>query len=82
MPALAQDRAASAPMAGMAASMPQDCGKTTMKPHNHGADRYTGIRAAKAGTDAPCGPAAAASAAEQVSKKKPAHDHTKVHKTQ
>ena len=80
LPVLAQDRAASAPMAGMSAAMPQDCGKSTLKRHDHGAERNTGATA-KADAAMPCSPATAASGAEKSAKKKPAHDHSKVHKT-
>ena len=80
LPVVAQDRAASAPMAGMSPGMQQDCGKSAMKRHDHGAERNTGT-SAKANMDMPCSPATAASSADKSARKKPAHDHSRVHKT-
>lgn len=80
LPVVAQDRAASAPMAGMSPGMQQDCGKSTMTRHDHGAERNTGT-SAKPNMDMPCSPATAASGTAKSAKKKPAHDHSRVHKT-
>lgn len=84
-PALAQERAASAPMPAMAASMPMtmptsgDCAKTTMKRHDHGAERNTGTSATAMAM--PCAVDGAASSAG-ATKKKAGHDHAKFHKNQ
>lgn len=76
-PAFAQQ---ATPTAAPASSASMDCGKSTMKRHDHGAERNTG---ATAGTMAmPCPAADAASAPEKTTKKKPAHDHAKFHKNQ
>jgi hypothetical protein len=82
VPALAQERAASAPMPAMAASMPMtsgDCAKSAMKRHDHGAERNTGTSATA--TTMPCAADGAASSAS-TSKKKAGHDHAKFHKNQ
>ena len=80
-PAIGQDRAAPAPTPGMAASMPRDCSKSTMKRHDHGAERNTPT-ASKPVMAQPCGPATAASTADRPAQKKPVHDHAKIHKNQ
>lgn len=78
-PALAQDQKAAAPMPDMAASMPQDCGKASMKRHDHGAERGTGVTAGPVAMNMPCSDAAA-SAPAKTAKKKLTHDHAKFHK--
>jgi len=76
-PAFAQQ---ATPTATPASAASMDCGKSTMKRHDHGAERNTG---ATAGTMAmPCQAADAASAPEKATKKKPSHDHAKFHKNQ
>lgn len=81
LPTLAQERAASAPMPAMAASMPMkssDCAKSTMKRHDHGAERNTGTSATAMAM--PCAADSAASSARTTKKK--SHDHAKFHKNQ
>lgn len=74
-------QAAPAPAAASAASPPgTDCGKSTMKRHDHGADRNT--RSTAGATTMPCQAADAASAPHKTTKRKPAHDHAKFHKNQ
>lgn len=76
-PALAQQ---AVPAAAPASAAAMDCGKSTMKRHDHGAERNTG---ATAGTmSMPCQAADAASAPDKATKKKAGHDHAKFHKNQ
>lgn len=79
-PALAQDRAAPAPMAGTAAPMQQDCGKPTTKPHNHAAEK--GAVGTNPPAVPPCGGAAAASAPNKAAQAKPLHNHSSFNKNQ
>lgn len=82
-PAVAQERAASAPMPAMAASMPMTsggCAKSTMKRHDHGAERNTGTSATA--MTMPCAADGAASSAAGTTKKKAGHDHAQFHKNQ
>jgi hypothetical protein len=57
-----------------------DCGKSTMRRHDHGAERNTGATAKPMAM--PCSDAGGASAPEKAGMKKPAHDHAKFHKNQ
>ncbi len=76
-PVLAQGQTAVAPVAPTAAAKPMDCGKTTVKRHDHTAERGGGSTAGSMQVNKPCPPEATASAAKSTSKKVPRHDHTK-----
>ena len=65
----------------VAAAAPPACEKTTIKRHDHGAERYLPTLSRR-GDAAPCPPAAAASQGARSGAAKPAHDHGKVHKNQ
>jgi len=76
----AQQTAPAAAASSAVAPTAMDCGKSTMKRHDHGAERNTG---STAGTmTMPCQAADAASAPDKATKKKPVHDHAKFHKNQ
>ena len=74
-PVIAQGQ--SAPVPPTAAAKPVDCGKTTMKRHDHGAERGSGSTAGSMQTNKPCPSGAAGSASESTTKKEQRHDHTK-----
>jgi hypothetical protein len=81
LPAVAQQAATAtppAPAASMPMEMPMECGKA-MKAHNHGAERGLAPAAAKT---MPCMGEGAEAPAAKPAKKKPLHDHGKVHKNQ
>lgn len=79
-PAFAQTASPAAPAASAASPAAMNCGKSTMKRHDHGAERHTGTTAGA--MSMPCQAADAASAPDKATKKKPAHDHAKFHKNQ
>ncbi len=77
-PVVARGQAAPAPVPPTAAAKPMDCGKTTMKRHDHAAERGGGSTAGTMQVSKPCPPdATAASANKSTTKKGQRHDHTK-----
>ena len=76
-PAISHGQTAAAPVAPTAAAKPADCGKTTMKRHDHAAERGGGSTAGSMQTNKPCPSDAAASASKSTTKKMQRHDHTK-----
>jgi len=72
---MAQESSAVPPAATPAVSTPMDCGASTMKRHDHGAERNV-----PSSKSMPCAAQAAASGAKTVPK--PTHDHAKFHKNQ
>ena len=79
-PVYAQQAAPAAAAASAASPTAMGCGKSTMKRHDHGAERNTGSTAGA--MTMPCQAADAASAPDKATKKKPVHDHAKFHKNQ
>lgn len=67
-------------LAQTAAPAAMECGMSTLKRHDHGAERNTGATAGA--MTMPCAAADSASAPAKTAKKKPAHDHAKFHKNQ
>lgn len=76
-PLISQGQTAAAPVPPTAEAKPEDCGKTTMKRHDHAAERGGGSSAGSMQMNKPCLPDASASAAKSTTKKVPRHDHTK-----
>ena len=74
-PVIAQGQPA--PVPPTAAAKPVDCGKTTMKRHDHAAERGGGSTAGSMQTNKPCPSDAAGSASKSTTKKGQRHDHTK-----
>lgn len=74
-PAFAQTASPAAPAASIASPAAMNCGKSTMKRHDHGAERN-----APSSKSMSCAPEAAASGTK--SKARPTHDHAKFHKNQ
>jgi hypothetical protein len=72
---MAQEGSAAPSAATSAVSTPMDCGASTMKRHDHGAERNV-----PSSRSMPCAAQAAASSAKTESK--PTHDHAKFHKNQ
>lgn len=72
-PAISVGQTAAA--ASAAEANPKDCGKTTIKRHDHGAERGGGSTGKTVQVNKPCPPDAGASAATAKSKKLPSHDH-------
>lgn len=79
-PAFAQTASPAAPAASAASAGPMDCGMSSMKRHDHGAERNTGATASAMAM--PCHADESASAPAKSAKKAPAHDHAKFHKNQ
>lgn len=76
-PVISQGQTAAVPVPSTAAAKPVDCGTTTMKRHDHAAERSGGSTAGSMQVKKPCPPDANASAAKSTTKKMPRHDHTK-----
>lgn len=76
-PVVSHGQTAAVPVAPTAAAKPVDCGKTTMKRHDHAAERGAGSTAGSMQVNKPCPPDASASAAKSTTKKVPRHDHAK-----
>ena len=74
-PAIARGQAAPAPTSPAAAVQPVDCGKTTMKRHDHTAGKGGGSQAGSMQMNKPCPPEAAASASKSSARKGKRHDH-------
>lgn len=74
-PLISQAQAAPAPAPPTAAAQPVDCGKTTMKRHDHTAERGGGGIAGSMQMNKPCPPEAAASAGKSTARKGKRHDH-------
>lgn len=76
-PVIAQGQTAPAPVPPTAAAKPVDCGKTTMKRHDHAAERGGGSTAGSMQMNKPCPSDAAASGSKSTTMKGQRHDHTK-----
>ncbi len=76
-PVIAQSQTAPAPVPPTAAAKSVDCGKTTMKRHDHAAERGGGGTAGSMQVNKPCPADASASASTSKAKKGQRHDHTK-----
>lgn len=76
-PVISQGQTAAMPVPPTAAAKPVDCGTTTMKRHDHAAERSGGSTAGSMQMTKPCPPDANASTAKSTTKKVPRHDHTK-----
>ena len=74
-PLTAQAQTAPAPASPTAAAQPADCGKTTMKRHDHTAARGGGSLAGSMQMNKPCPSEAAASAGKSTARKGKRHDH-------
>ena len=74
-PLTAQAQTAPAPASPTAAAQPADCGKTTMKRHDHTAERGGGSLAGSMQMNKPCPSEAAASASKSTARKGKRHDH-------
>ena len=66
-----------APVSPTAEAKPMDCGKTTMKRHDHAAERGGGSTAGSMQRNKPCPSDAAGSASKSTTQKGQRHDHTK-----
>ncbi len=76
-PVISQAQTATAPVAPTTAAKPVDCGKSTVKRHDHASERGGGSTAGSMQVNRPCPPEASASAGKSTTKKVPRHDHTK-----
>ncbi len=76
-PVISQGQTAASPVPPTAAAKPADCGKTTMKRHDHGAERGAGSTAGSMQMNKPCPSDGSASAAKSTTKKVQRHDHAK-----
>ena len=74
-PVIAQGQAAPAPTSPAAAAQPVDCGKPTMKRHDHTAGKGGSSDAGSMQMNKPCPPEAAASASKSTARKGKRHDH-------
>lgn len=75
VPVVSRGQTAATPVAPSAAAKPADCGKTTMKRHDHAAERSAGSMGMQ--KNKPCPPDASASAPKSTTKKGQRHDHAK-----